>query len=95
MNSTLETMKPYASGKITGIVNNSNTPKIIKGGHVFFKILSNGIMNFGVLYKPTGISSVASNLIKGDKICVGGGIRKASKNFPRIINLEFIEIHQS
>jgi tRNA(Ile2)-agmatinylcytidine synthase len=31
-------------------------------------------------------------LIKGDKICVGGGVRKSSKNFPRIINLEFIEI---
>jgi len=31
-------------------------------------------------------------LIKGDKIHVGGGVRKASKNFPRIINLEFIKI---
>ena len=29
-----KTMKPYASGKITGIV--SNVPKIVKGGHVFF-----------------------------------------------------------
>jgi tRNA(Ile2)-agmatinylcytidine synthase len=35
---TFENMKPYASGKITGIV--SNTPKIVKGGHVFFKIIS-------------------------------------------------------
>ena len=32
------------------------------------------------------------NLIIGDKISVGGGVRKASKNFPRIINLEFIKI---
>ena len=86
----IENMKPYASGKITGVV--SNTPKIVEGGHVFFKILSKNHYFWCAVYKPTGISSVASNLIKGDKICVGGGIRKASKNFPRIINLEFIEI---
>ena len=85
-----ENMKPYASGKISGIV--SNTPKIVKGGHVFFKILSKNHQFWCAVYKPTGITSVASNLIKGDKISVGGGVRKASKNFPRIINLEFIQI---
>jgi len=44
------------------------------------------------VYKETGISTLASNLIIGDEVHVGGGVRKASKNFPRIINLEFIEI---
>jgi len=87
-----ETMKPYASGKITGIV--SNSPKITKGGHVFFKILSKNNEFWCAVYKPTGISTIASNLIKGDKIFVGGGVRKASKNFPRVINLEFIEVIQ-
>ncbi|MDH3657764.1 MAG: tRNA(Ile)(2)-agmatinylcytidine synthase [Nitrosopumilus sp.] len=87
-----ETMKPYASGKITGIV--SNSPKMTKGGHVFFKILSKNHEFWCAVYKPTGISTIASNLIKGDKIFVGGGVRKASKNFPRIINLEFIEVIQ-
>ena len=85
-----ETMKPYASGKITGII--SNTPKIVKGGHAFFKILSKNHEFWCAVYKPTGITDIASHLIKGDKICVGGGVRKASKNFPRIINLEFIEV---
>ena len=85
-----ENMKPYASGKITGIV--SNTPKIVKGGHVFFKIISKNHEFWCAVYKPTGISPIASNLIRGDKICVGGGVRKASKKFPRIINLEFIDI---
>ena len=83
-------LKPYSSGKIIGIV--SNAPKIVKGGHVFFKILSKNHEFWCAVYKPTGISSIASNLIKGDKICVGGGVRKASKHFPRIINLEFIDI---
>ena len=83
-------MKPYASGKITGIV--SNIPKIVKGGHVFFKIISKNHEFWCAVYKPTGISMIASNLLKGDKICVGGGVRKASKYFPRIINLEFIDV---
>ncbi|MDH3610780.1 MAG: tRNA(Ile)(2)-agmatinylcytidine synthase [Nitrosopumilus sp.] len=87
---TKKTLKPYASGKTTGIV--SSYPKIEKGGHVFFSINSNGDELRCAVYKPTGISSIAMNLIKGDKICVGGGIRKASKIHPRILNLEFIDI---
>jgi len=85
-----ETMLPYASGKITGTV--SDIPKIVKGGHVFFKIASDNHEFLCAVYKPTGINTVALHLIKGDKIRVGGGVRKASKNFPRVINLEFIEI---
>ena len=87
---TFENMKPYASGNISGVV--SNMPRIAKGGHVFFKITSKN-HEFGcAVYKPTGMTMVASNLLKGDQINVGGGVRKASKNFPRIINLEFIDI---
>jgi len=52
-----ENMRPYASGKITGIV--SNTPKTVKGGHVFFKILSKNREFWCAFYKPTGISSTA------------------------------------
>ncbi len=85
-----KTMKPYASGKITGVV--SNSPKIVKGGHVFFKILSQNNEFWCAVYKQTGISTAASGLLKGDKVCVGGGVRKSSKNFPRVINLEFIQI---
>ena len=85
-----KTMRPYASGTITGIV--SNSPKIVKGGHVFFKMISENHEFWCAVYKPTGMLSVASNLIQGDKIQVGGGVRKASKNFPRIINLEYIKI---
>ncbi|MFB5620323.1 MAG: DUF1743 domain-containing protein [Nitrosopumilus sp.] len=85
-----ENIKPYASGKLTGIV--SNMPKTVKGGHVFFKIISKNHEFWCAVYKPTGMTTIASNLLKGDKICVGGGVRKASKNFPRIINLEFLDV---
>jgi tRNA(Ile2)-agmatinylcytidine synthase len=87
---TKTTLKPYASGTITGIV--SCNPKIEKGGHVFFSINCNGDELRCAVYKPTGISSIVLGLIKGDRICVGGGIRKASKTHPRILNLEFIDV---
>ena len=85
-----ETMKPYASGTLSGIV--SSAPKVAKGGHVFFTIVSKNHEFWCAVYKETGISTIASNLIIGDNISIGGGVRKASKNFPRIINLEFIKI---
>jgi len=87
---TKTTLKPYASGIVTGLV--SSDPKMEKGGHVFFSINCNGDEIQCAIYKQTGISSIALGLIKGDKICVGGGIRKASKTHPRILNLEFIDI---
>ena len=87
---TIDSMKPYASGTITGIV--SDLPKTAKGGHVFFKIICKGQEFSCAVYKPTGISTIAASLFKGDKICVGGGVRKASKKFPRMLNLEFIQI---
>ena len=87
---TSKTMKPYASGKITGYL--SEYPQMVRGGHVLFKITSSNTEFWCAVYKPTGISVNASQLIKGDNVCVGGGVRPASKNFPRIINVEFIEI---
>jgi len=72
-----KTMKPYASGTIMGIV--SNSPKIVKGGHVFFKMISENHEFRCAVYKPTGMLSVASNLIQGDKIQVGVALEKHQK----------------
>ena len=47
---------------------------------LFFKIISKNHEYWCAVYKPTGMTTIASNLLKGDKICVGGGVRKASKN---------------
>ena len=85
-----ENLKPYSSGKLLGIV--SSSPKISKGGHVFFKINSKNYEINCAVYKPTGITSVASKLIKGDKLLVGGGVRKASKHSSK--NSKF-RIHQN
>ncbi len=70
----------------------SSTPKIQKGGHVFFLLSFDNTEISCAIYQPTGLSYIGLNLIKGDKIRVGGGVRKASKTHPRTLNLEFIEI---
>jgi tRNA(Ile2)-agmatinylcytidine synthase len=82
--------RPYTSGTITGMV--SKKPKIERGGHVIFSITTHGKEILCAVYKPTKITSFTSQLIVGDKIKVGGGIRKATKNHQRILNVEFLEI---
>ncbi len=83
-------LKPYTSGIVNGIV--SSSPKIKNGGHVFFSL---GIKDCKIncaVYRPTKITSIAIQLAVGDKIRVGGGIRRASKKHNRTLNVEFIEI---
>ena len=81
---------PYTSGILKGIVN--STPIMTKGGHVFFTIVAQKKKIRCAVYKPTKITNIAKELIVGDKIKVGGGIRKATRTLPRILNLEFIHI---
>ena len=40
------------------------------------------------------ITQIAQNLIPGDKIHLGGGIRKASKKHGRVLNVEFLRVLQ-
>ena len=81
---------PYTSGTLQGIVTTKSI--VAKGGHVFFSITVDNVEINCAVYKPTKMTNVAKELIVGDIIKVGGGIRKASKTHPRILNLEFIQI---
>jgi len=81
---------PYTSGILKGIV--TSKPTVSNGGHIFFSITTKNKKIRCAVYKPTAITHIAKELIVGDKIRVGGGVRKATKNHPRILNLEFIEI---
>ena len=83
-------LKPYASGIISGIV--SKKPIMKKGKHVLFSIIKNGIEVQCAVYEPTKITKMALGLIIGDKILVGGGVRKGTKNFQRTLNVEFLQI---
>ena len=83
-------LKPYTSGFIDGTI--SKKPLMLHGGHVIFSLSKSGKEITCAVYEPTKITSIALNLIVGDKIRVGGGIRKATKNYQRVLNVEFLEI---
>jgi len=85
-------LKPYTSGFFIGKV--CSKPITERGGHVFFSIEVKGRKIKCGVYKPTKITKDAQNLIPGDKIRVGGGIRKASKNHSRVLNVEFLDVIQ-
>lgn len=84
------TIKPYASGIVTGFV--LREPVMEKGRHVFFSINLLGSELDCAVYRPTRMTPVVMNLKKGDKVKLGGGIRKASKNHPRTLNVEYLQI---
>ena len=88
----ISNLKPYSSGFLVGKV--CNKPIIEQGGHVFFSIQINDKKIRCGVYKPTKITKTAQCLIPGDRIRVGGGIRKASKNHARILNVEFLDVIQ-
>lgn len=86
----IDSIKPYSSGVIVGVV--SGEPKIEQGGHIKFVISKNGSQLTCFVYKPTGITNYAAQLIKGDQIRVGGGIRRSSPKHGRVLNVEFFEV---
>ncbi|GBF24602.1 tRNA(Ile2) 2-agmatinylcytidine synthetase TiaS [archaeon MnTg01] len=83
-------LKPFTSGTIIGIV--SKKPQVQRGGHVVFSISKMDKEVLCAVYEPTKITSITQQLIVGDKIRVGGGVRKATKNHQRVLNVEFLEI---
>ena len=86
----IDDLEPFTSGFLVGQV--CNKPVTEKGGHVFFSVEAKGKRIKCGVYKPTKITKVAQNLIVGDKIRIGGGIRKASKHHERVINVEFLDV---
>ena len=83
-------LRPYTSGFLVGQV--CSNPIMMQGGHVFFSIrVKDKKIKCGI-YKPTKITTIAQNLILNDKIRIGGGIRKASKNYERVVNVEFLDV---
>ena len=88
----VDDLKPFTSGFLVGEV--CNKPLTQRGGHVLFSIQVKDRTIKCAVYKPTKITQFAQNLIAGDKIQIGGGIRKASKNHARVLNVEFLDVLQ-
>lgn len=86
----VSSLEPYSSGTLTGVI--SRGPQTQKGGHVMFYLEVRGVEMMCAVYRPTGMTREAMGLIAGDLVCVGGGIRKASKKHPRALNVEFLKV---
>jgi len=84
-------LRPYSSGKIDGAV--STKTVTTQGGHVMFKIRNeDGEVNCAA-YQPTGVFKMKCKALEiGDFIEIGGGIRKATARYPRVLNLEFLRV---
>lgn len=83
-------LRPYDSGVISGTV--AAKPVTGRGGNVFLDVVSGGRNVCCAVYRETGIATTAGELIAGDGIQVGGGIRRAAPGRPRTLNVEFIRV---
>jgi len=88
----VDDLKPFTSGFLVGEV--CNKPVIEQGGHVFFSIQVKDRKIRCAVYKPTKITQITQNLIPGDIIHLGGGIRNASKKHGRVLIVEFLRVLQ-
>ena len=89
----LSMIKSFTSGYVNCVI--VTNPQIIQGGHVLFTVedqLKN--MCLAVVYEPTGLTKIASQLHTGDQIEIGFGVRKATSKHPKVLNIEYIFIQQ-
>lgn len=84
-------LKAYECGYVKGRV--SKKPWVERGGHVFFKVGVNDEEAICAVYEPTGsFRKLALGLICGDRVEVGGGVRKRTIKHPPVINVEYIRV---
>lgn len=87
---TLNNPKAYLSGKVVGKV--KSNPRTEIGGHVYFEIENGEGAIPCACYEPTAsFRNSARQLLQGDIIEVGGGIRKSTAFHPKILNLEYFK----
>jgi len=84
-------LKPYSSGRIAGSI--STKTVTMEGGHVMFKLKNQeGEVNCAAYQQTGSLKESCTALEIGDFVEIGGGIRRASSRFPRVLNLEFLRI---
>ncbi len=88
---SISQVKPYNPIVIEGQV--VGKPRVLKGGHVVFRIRDETGETDCAAYEPTGIlRNVAKSLVGGDVIEACGGVRPASSKNPITVNLEKMRI---
>ena len=89
----LSKIKSFTSGYANCVI--VTNPQIIQGGHVLFTV-EDKLKNIclAVVYEPTGLTKIASQLHIGDQIEIGFGVRKATAKHSKVLNIEYIFIQQ-
>ena len=83
-------LKPHQSGTLTGRV--ENVPGVMRGGHVIFRLMDDSGLIDCAVYRPTGSLAIAAReLMPGDRVRVGGGIRGRRDGRPTM-NVEKLEV---
>jgi len=83
-------LKPHQSGILTGRVD--DMPRVIRGGHVIFRLRDDSGLIDCAVYRPTGsLSTVARDLLPGDRVSVYGGVRGWREGTPTL-NVEKLEV---
>jgi tRNA(Ile2)-agmatinylcytidine synthase len=86
-------LKAYRAGHMKCIV--SKKPWTERGGHVYFEAENKGCTVTCAAYEPTGdFRKTVLNLIPGDKVEIGGSVRKKSRKHNAAINLEYIHVYE-
>ncbi len=86
---SLSTAPTFSSGKIVGEVISLPRPQI--GGHVFFSLRNFAGQITCASYEPTAeFRKDVLQLIPGDLVEVGGGVRKATSLHSKVFNLEYL-----
>ena len=84
-------LKPHQSAVLTGRV--ETVPRVLKGGHVLFRLRDETGLIDCAAYEPTGCLEMATReLLPGDRVRVYGGIRRRSDG-SLTLNLERVDIH--
>jgi tRNA(Ile2)-agmatinylcytidine synthase len=86
-----KSLKAYESGYVRGVV--AERAVIGRGGHLYLTIEAQSIPIKCAVYEPTGsFRKIFQQLVEGDLVEVGGGVRRATAKHPKVLNVEYLKV---
>ncbi len=84
-------LKADRSGHFEGVV--SKKPKAGEGGHVYIEVKNDEGATACAAYEPTGgFRRAVLSLIPGDRVEIGGGVRRRTRRHSAIVNMEYLDV---
>ncbi len=87
----LSSLKAYRSGHFEGTV--LRKPEAGRGGHVYLTVKNERGAADCAAYEPTGrFRKTVLSLLPGDRVEVGGSVRRRSLRHPSTVNMEYLSV---